>query len=286
MEAACSRYFKADKTRGRPSIAPGVYFRMLLVGYFEGIESERGLEWRCSDSLSLREFLGLLPEETVPDHSTLSRMRKRFGTEMPPSSETPQDPLPAVIPDFDGNGIRSGHAMLIAGYRVTSNGAYFLLHNSWSRQWGDEGYAWNNESTLLNNLRSAYTVDAEPIGPTPVPPRNETPTQCPEELLPDSITAQCAPACPDGSARHNAVCAESSQCPQGYVNLSGECVVAAPTARGLDPASNIRYNCAPGGCSYVVPFGLGGCILPWCTLSCPSPRFQLAVDAGSLACVE
>ena len=82
MESACSSYFKADKTRGRPSIAPGVYFRMLLVGYFEGIESERGLEWRCSDSLSLREFLGLLPEETVPDHSTLCRMRKRFGIEV------------------------------------------------------------------------------------------------------------------------------------------------------------------------------------------------------------
>ncbi len=82
MEAACSSYFKADKTRGRRSIPPGVYFRMLLVGYFEGIESERGLEWRCSDSLSLREFLGLMPEETVPDHSTLSRMRKRFGTEV------------------------------------------------------------------------------------------------------------------------------------------------------------------------------------------------------------
>lgn len=198
----------------------------------------------------------------------------------------PQDGLPAVIPDFNPNSTKSGHAMVIAGYRVTANGAYFLLHNSWSRQWGDEGYAWIHESTLFKNLTSAYTVDAEPIGPSKTPPRNQTPTQCSEGLLPDSITAQCAPACPDGSARHNAVCAESSQCSQGYVNLSGECVVAAPTARGMDPASNIRYNCAPGGCSYVVPFGLGGCFLPWCTLSCPSPRFQLAVDASSLACVE
>lgn len=55
---------------------------MLLVGYFEGIESERGLEWRCSDSLSLREFLGLLPGERVPDHSSSSRMRSRFGAEV------------------------------------------------------------------------------------------------------------------------------------------------------------------------------------------------------------
>lgn len=51
---------------------------MLLVGYFEGIESERGLEWRCSDSLSLRSFIGVLANERVPDHSTLSRMRTRL----------------------------------------------------------------------------------------------------------------------------------------------------------------------------------------------------------------
>ncbi|MDI1484337.1 transposase [Polyangium sp. y55x31] len=82
MEAACAKYFEADGTAGRPSIPPGLYFRMLLVGFFEGIESERGLEWRCSDSLSLREFLGLLPGETVPDHSTLSKMRKRLGSEV------------------------------------------------------------------------------------------------------------------------------------------------------------------------------------------------------------
>lgn len=81
MEAACAKYFEADGTVGRPSIAPGVYFRMLMVGFFEGIESERGIAWRCSDSLSLREFLGLLPDETVPDHSTLSKMRKRLGGE-------------------------------------------------------------------------------------------------------------------------------------------------------------------------------------------------------------
>ncbi len=82
MEAACAKYFVPDGTGGRPSIPPGVYFRMLLVGFFEGIESERGLEWRCSDSLSLREFLGIMPGETVPDHSTLSKLRKRLGSEV------------------------------------------------------------------------------------------------------------------------------------------------------------------------------------------------------------
>jgi transposase len=76
VERLCGPYF--DANLGRPSVAPGVYFRMLLVGYFEGIESERGLEWRCSDSLSLRSFIGVLVNERVPDHSTLSRMRTRL----------------------------------------------------------------------------------------------------------------------------------------------------------------------------------------------------------------
>jgi transposase len=68
--------------RGRPSLPPGRYFRMLLVGYFEGIDSERGLEWRCADSLSLREFLRLGAREPVPDHSWLSRTRGRLPLEL------------------------------------------------------------------------------------------------------------------------------------------------------------------------------------------------------------
>jgi transposase len=68
--------------RGRPSLPPGRYFRMLLIGYFEGIDSERGLEWRCADSLSLREFLRLGERERVPDHSWLSRTRSRLPLEV------------------------------------------------------------------------------------------------------------------------------------------------------------------------------------------------------------
>ncbi|MCX6093132.1 MAG: transposase [Candidatus Bipolaricaulota bacterium] len=77
-EELCAPYFDPDHTPGRRSIAPGVYFRMHLIGYFEGIESERGIEWRCADSMSLRKFLGLELTERVPDHSTLSRMRTRL----------------------------------------------------------------------------------------------------------------------------------------------------------------------------------------------------------------
>src|ERR687894_364231 len=78
-ERACAPSY-ADR-RGRPSLPPGRYFRMHLIGYFEGIDSERGLEWRCADSLSLREFLRLGATEPVPDHSWLSRTRARLSIE-------------------------------------------------------------------------------------------------------------------------------------------------------------------------------------------------------------
>ena len=79
-EAVCQPYYAARM--GAPSVPPGRYFRMHLVGYFEGIDSERGLEWRCSDSLSLREFLLLERRERVPDHSWLSRTRARLPHEV------------------------------------------------------------------------------------------------------------------------------------------------------------------------------------------------------------
>jgi transposase len=79
-EAACAPYYA--RKRGRPSLPPGRYFRMHLVGYFEGIDSERGLEWRCADSLSLREFLRLGTTEPVPDHSWLSKTRSRLPLEV------------------------------------------------------------------------------------------------------------------------------------------------------------------------------------------------------------
>jgi transposase len=79
-EDRCRPYY-TDSTRGQPSLPPGVYFRMLFVGYYEGIGSQRGIAWRCSDSLSLREFLGIAPDRQSPDHSTLSLTRQRLPPE-------------------------------------------------------------------------------------------------------------------------------------------------------------------------------------------------------------
>jgi transposase len=78
VESLCAPSFEARSRGGRPSIPPGVYFRMLLLGYFEGIESERGICWRCDDSLSLKHYLGYEAHEATPEHSTLSRMRSRL----------------------------------------------------------------------------------------------------------------------------------------------------------------------------------------------------------------
>jgi transposase len=79
LEHLCRRFYKP--VFGRPSMAPGVYFRMLLIGFFEGIDSERGIGWRVADSLSLREFLGFSVTEQTPDHSTISRTRRLLPME-------------------------------------------------------------------------------------------------------------------------------------------------------------------------------------------------------------
>jgi len=79
VEQLCESFYAP--TMGRPSLAPGMYFRLLMLGYFEGIDSERGIAWRAADSLSVREFLGLELDEAPPDHSTISRTRRLIDVE-------------------------------------------------------------------------------------------------------------------------------------------------------------------------------------------------------------
>ena len=81
VEGLCARFYDGGSRGGRPGLAPGVYFRCLLVGYFEGIDSERGIDWRCNDSLSLKGFLGVPIDEPAPDHSTISRTRRLVDLE-------------------------------------------------------------------------------------------------------------------------------------------------------------------------------------------------------------
>jgi transposase len=79
VETLCKPFYA--ETLGRPGLAPGMYFRLLMVGYFEGIDSERGIAWRAADSLGIRKFLRIALDETTPDHSTISRTRRLIDEE-------------------------------------------------------------------------------------------------------------------------------------------------------------------------------------------------------------
>jgi len=79
VEGRCRGFYAA--IMGRPGLAPGIYFRLLLVGYFEGIDSERGIAWRAGDSLSIREFVGIPLDEGAPDHTTIARTRRLIDLE-------------------------------------------------------------------------------------------------------------------------------------------------------------------------------------------------------------
>src|SRR5882672_11437072 len=78
-EAECAAFYAP--VMGRPGLPPGRYFRLLLIGYFEGIDSERGIAWRVADSLALRSFVGLGVDVAAPDHSTISRTRRLIDVE-------------------------------------------------------------------------------------------------------------------------------------------------------------------------------------------------------------
>ncbi len=81
VEEVCKPYYAPRM--GAPSLPPGRYFRMHMIGYFEGLDSERGIAWRCADSYSLRDFLRLSNVEKVPDHSWLSRTSSRLPHDLP-----------------------------------------------------------------------------------------------------------------------------------------------------------------------------------------------------------
>ena len=78
-EESCAGFYHAKL--GRPSLAPGLYFRIMMIGFFEGLDSERGIAWRLADSLTLRQFLSIGLDEKTPDHVTISRTRRLLDGE-------------------------------------------------------------------------------------------------------------------------------------------------------------------------------------------------------------
>ena len=113
-EDLCAGFY-ADE--GRPGLAPGVYFRCLLVGYFEGIDSERGIDWRCNDSHSLKLFLGVPCGKPAPDHSTISRTRRLIDL------ETHQRVFQYVLTVLANHGLVEGKTVGIDSTTLEANAA-------------------------------------------------------------------------------------------------------------------------------------------------------------------
>ena len=115
VERRCASFYA--ERMGRPSLAPGRYFRMLLIGYFEGIDSERGIAWRVADSLGLRKFLGVGWDEMPPDHSTISRTRRLIDL------ETHQAVFGWVLKLLAEKGLLKGKTVGIDGTTLEANAA-------------------------------------------------------------------------------------------------------------------------------------------------------------------
>ena len=116
VEFLCRKFYKKSQY-GRPSMAPGVYFRALLIGYFEGLDSERGIAWRVADSLSLRSFLGFGLNEETPDHSTISRTRRLYWL------ETHKAVFKWVVRILTGEGLIEGQTIAIDATTLEANAA-------------------------------------------------------------------------------------------------------------------------------------------------------------------
>lgn len=116
-EATCARFYDDGGRGGRPGLAPGIYFRCLMVGYFEGIDSERGIDWRCSDSHSLKLFLGLAIDASAPDHSTISRTRRLIDL------ETHQQVFQEVLKILANHDLIDGKTVGVDGTTLEANAA-------------------------------------------------------------------------------------------------------------------------------------------------------------------
>ncbi len=114
-EKRCEEFYAGQV--GRPSLPPGRYFRLMLVGYFEGLDSERGMAWRAADSLGVRSFLGLGLDERGPDHSTISRTRRLIDV------ETHQEVFGWVLERLAEAGLVKGKTVVVDGTTLEANAA-------------------------------------------------------------------------------------------------------------------------------------------------------------------
>ena len=114
-EKRCERFYAGEM--GRPSLQPGRYFRLVLLGYFEGLDSERGIAWRAADSLAVRSFLNLGLDERGPDHSTISRTRRLIDV------ETHREVFGWVLERLAEAGLVKGKTVMVDGTTLEANAA-------------------------------------------------------------------------------------------------------------------------------------------------------------------
>lgn len=143
-EANCSRFY--HKTLGRPSLPPGQYFRIMMVGFFEGLDSERGIAWRLADSLTLRQFLSIGLDEETPDHVTISRTRRLLD------GETHQQTFTWVLERLAQGGLIKGKTI---GVDSTTLGANAAMKSIVRRETG-ESYR-----EYLKRLAEAEGIEAK-----------------------------------------------------------------------------------------------------------------------------
>jgi transposase len=115
VEGRCAKFYAAKF--GRPSLTPGIYFRSLLIGYFEGIGAERGIAWRLADSLALRRFVGIGLDENTPDHSTISRTRRLIDV------DTHSEVFTWVLEVLADRGLLKGQRIAIDATTLEANAA-------------------------------------------------------------------------------------------------------------------------------------------------------------------
>lgn len=148
LESLCEPHYASGK--GRPSLPPGVYFRMLLVGYFEGIGSQRGIAWRCSDSLSIREFLGIPVGQSSPDHSSLSYIRARLPLEVH------QQVFIKILSLAQQKKLLKGKTVAVDSTTLEANAAMKSIVRR------DTGEDWNEFLTRLMKEQGLIAPDATP----------------------------------------------------------------------------------------------------------------------------
>jgi transposase len=145
-EKSCAGFYHAKL--GRPSLAPGLYFRVMMIGFFEGIDSERGIAWRLADSLTLRQFLSIGLDEQTPDHVTISRTRRLIG------AETHQRIFTWVLERLAQGGLIKGKTIGVDSTTLEANAAMKSIVRR------DSGESYNEYLKRLATAEDVETTDA------------------------------------------------------------------------------------------------------------------------------